>query len=100
MREREKWREEGEREREWRWERERESGSMIASCVAYIHRELTVCCSSYPVFVDQSWFKCLVPQRPLHIQQKRGESERGREREREGEMEGRRGEGERVEVRA
>ena len=44
---------------------------MIASCVAKIHRELTVCCSSYQAFVDQSWFVCLVPQRPSH--RERGE---------------------------
>ena len=70
MREREreeKWREEGERERE----RESGGGSMIASCVAKI---LTVCCSSYQAFVDQSWFVCLVPQRP-----ERGGRERVRE---------------------
>ena len=73
MRESERERERGEMEGRRERERERESGggSMIASCVAKI---LTVCCSSYQAFVDQSWFVCLVPQRP-----ERGGRERVRE---------------------
>ena len=59
-----------------RGEGERVEGRMIASCVAKIHRELTVCCSSYQAFVDQRWSVCLVPQRPLHIEREERESER------------------------